>query len=510
MRAGLICRLRRAAAHERGDTLIEVLVGAALLLVIAGGVVSGLTVFGHESANQRQHSQADALAQQAEGQLRGEQLSQLATLVAAGSAGSTSNVTLDGTAYTITNTASYVARTGTTSSCTASGSGNADYIKTVSTVSWNGSSALHPVQEEGVISASSGSSMVVQVLDENANPVSNITINVVGTDANTSSTNQTLTTDSSGCAVFYGLTVGTYTVSAAGPTGDGYIDTTGNANPSFNETLLAGQTTNVSFEMAQGGSLSTQFEAVAANGTQTPVSSYGGGSTAWVLQNSALTPPASAQSSSSVSGLFPFTTPYVVYAGSCNSDSLVTSPASVPAGGSVSASLLLPALSLVALTSPQTSNTTSTLGGVRFTDSGCGTSYPLVATNLVNNTSTTATATESEPLPSGTYGVCAQWLVAHTGTTTSLSTSTSKSTTSNTSTSVSTSSDWNWPGGWTTHTSTVTNTSTTVYTSTSTTTVTNTTTSTSTSAAATSSVTNTTSAASTPTLSEAVATSGTC
>ncbi len=530
-RASLARRLRHAASRERGDTLIEVIVSAALILVIATGVVTGLTVFGHESALQRQHSQADALAQLAETQLRGEQLSQLESLVAAGSTALPS-VTQDGTVYSITNTANYVAAGGTNASCTSSSAGHADYIKTTTTVTWGSSDQLtlnptseHTVVEEGLIAAAAGSSLVAQVLDENSSPVSGITIDVVGTDPNTTGTNVSATTDSNGCAVFYGLTVGAYTITATGPTGSNYIDPTGNSSPTLDETLLSGQTTNANFTMARAGSITANFADLAANGTQTPVSSYGGnGSIAWMLSNPNMGPPTTvAQSALTASTLFPFTSQYSGYAGSCSSDDLAPTSVTLQPNTSATPALVLPMIYLATLTNPQTSTTTSTLAAIRLTNTGtgCNGAYPAQAANLTNSLSTTATTTESEPLPAGVYSACAQWAVASTGTTTSLSTSTSLSTHTTTTTSVSTTStrQHNYDP-WTTSTTTVTGTTTVTSTSTYTSTVTSTTTATATSTA-TNSVTNSittnvtgsttsSSAAATATLNQATAVSGTC
>ena len=486
-----------AARSERGDTLIEILVSAMLMLVIAAGIVTGLTAFGHESASQRQHAQADALAQQYEGYLRGEGLSQLVSLVQAGSTGSTVSPapTVNGTTYTITNTAAYVSGATSAQACSGSGTSNADYVKTTTTVTWPHMTG-NPVVEEGLVTASAGGALVVQVLDENAHGDSGITVQVAGTDPNTSSTSESLNTDNNGCAVFYGLTAGTYTVSESSP---GYIDTTDNASPSQAETVIAGETTNDSLVMAKGATLNTQFEDVAANGVQTPVSSYGGNATTnWVLQNTSITPPTAGESSSSVTPLFPFTTAYVAYPGTCASNNINSSSILLLPGATQSTPLLLPFMYVTTVTKGAGSGATSTLSSVQFSDVGCGTSYPALAINATNTGGGQATAPQSEALPSGTYNVCAQWVVASSTTTVPTTTSTS------TSYSYSTTTTHVFGVGWVTSTSTSTSRSsrTTSYTTTST--------STSTVAESTTSVTNTTSATSTPTLSQNAASSGSC
>ncbi len=484
------------------------------MLVLAAGVVTGLTVFGHESAAQRQHSQADALAQQQEAQLRGEQLSQLSTLIAAGSSGVsvTPAPVYDGTTYTITNKAQYVAASGSAGQCSSSSS--ADYIRTTTTVNWT-NNAGSPITEEALIAAVAGSSLVVQVQDQNGVGVSGMSINATGTDANTSGTNTTLTTDSNGCAIFYGLTVGTYTVTATGPQGDNYIDKSGDSSPTADETLLAGETTNAVFVMARAGSITPTFVALAANGTQTPVSSYGGnGTTAWFLSNTGMVPSTIAETSSPASSLFPFTSSYTAYAGPCSSDGLSPTTLVLGANQNATPNLYLPFIYLATLTNPHTAALTSTLASIKLNDAGCtADNYPAQAANVTNSAVTTSTNTESEALPAGVYSACAQWVVASSGTTTYTTTSTSLST--STTTSTTTTGGWTnegYPYGWVSNThGTSTTTLTSTFTSTLTSTVTTSTTVSATSAAATSNVTNTTSA-STPqaTLNQATATSGTC
>jgi Tfp pilus assembly protein PilV len=495
---------RERLRAQRGDSLIEVLIAAGLLVVIAGGIVTSLTVFGRESASQRQHSQADALAQQAEGSMRAMQLSSLAALV--GTNGQTSYQTINGTKYTILNTASYVsAGTNGKQSCTGSGTAAADYIKTTTAVTWDPDpahpDAHHKVVEEGIVTAASGGSLVVQVQDQNGDPDSGMTVTVVGTDPNTSSTNTVQSTDSNGCAVFYGLTAGTYNVSANGPNGAGWIDPTGNSKPTDPETLIAGSTTNVQFEMAVGGLLNVNFVAVAANGTQTPVSSYGGnGSTAWVLQNTSMTPSSLNETSMSVSPLFPFTSQYTVFAGSCQADNLAPSTVAVTSGltPASTAPLLLPMFGIAVVTNGVTSSTSSTLTGVRFFDTGCPSTpaYPTQSLNVPNFGAGTNTTTQSQALPGGTYSACAQWAVASTATTSSRSTTSTRTTTSFLTTT----------GFFPRVTTTVTQTTSAPVT----TSVTYTTTNTQTSNLTQTSVTNQTSATSTPTLSQSAATPGTC
>src|SRR5580700_12128098 len=67
-------------ASERGDTLIEVLISAVLIALIVVGTLTGLDSTNKATARDRARSQADALAEHAEEQLRSEPINKLAAL----------------------------------------------------------------------------------------------------------------------------------------------------------------------------------------------------------------------------------------------------------------------------------------------------------------------------------------------------------------------------------------------------------------------------------------------
>jgi hypothetical protein len=113
----------------------------------------------------------------------------------------------------------------------------------------------------------------------------------------------------------------------------------------------------------------------------------------------------------SVSNLFPFSSPYSLYAGTCTQNNPGTGPAlanvTVPAGGSVSAAgpIQLPALQLTVHSGDTPASPGSPVSGAKVTikdlATGCG--------NLVRTFTSNVSGQLPNPgLPYGTYEVCSQ------------------------------------------------------------------------------------------------------
>ncbi len=177
-----------------------------LALVAAGSAVAFVGAVG-TSGIQRNSSAAEALAQQDESKLRGYTVSQLANLNQ-----TLSPVTLDGTQYTVQETANFVSDASGTPSCT---NPSADYLETTSSVTWAGMpSSMNPVTVTGLITptygeiSSSSGVLAVQVQDPSGNPFVGMPVSVSGPGTASG------VTASNGCILFGDLPVGnTYTVS---------------------------------------------------------------------------------------------------------------------------------------------------------------------------------------------------------------------------------------------------------------------------------------------------------
>jgi Tfp pilus assembly protein PilV len=386
---------------QRGDTLVEVLISAFLVGLIVVGTFSGLNSSSRATALQRSRSQADALAEQDEDRLRSEPINLLAAL---GSHPQITTTTVGNTRFTIESSATYIADSTATESCSSS-SPQANYLQTTSKVTWNG--AGKPVEENGVISPPPGSNLIVQVT-ESGSPVQSATVTAVGPAPET--TSHTLETSSRGCAIIALPSGGEYSINAHKV---GYVDQNGYENTDEDETvtqkvyIAAENTAKEGYYLGRTGALEVNF----SGGTE------GQGET-FVLFNSGMTTfnrfPKHASSYAvlgtegayastvTTNGFYPFTTDYTIYAGTCEADKPPTlgseNEVLIPPGGTGHASLLLPSLRLKVYSGANSSSSLVNEASGSVTDTGCG-----VKRAFVTNASG---ATEHPALPYGTYNLC--------------------------------------------------------------------------------------------------------
>ena len=216
-------RLLPPLASESGDTLIEVVISAALISLVVIAVLFGLDSTNRATANSRARSQADGLAQQDEERLRSEPIKKLTELERK------ENVTVGATTYTITTTAKYIADATSTASCTSSVP-TADYLKTISTVTWPSMGPKGAVIETGVISPPADSALIVQVEDVGT-PLAGA--KVVAKGPAPSSSVHELETSLNGCAIL-ALPPGEYTINVSKT---GYVDPNGYANTESDKSV---------------------------------------------------------------------------------------------------------------------------------------------------------------------------------------------------------------------------------------------------------------------------------
>jgi len=242
-------RLATHAAQETGDTMIEVVIAALLVGLIAAAIFTGFSAVAGIAGGQRHQSQADELAQQDQERLRSLSVGQLSATASGSSCPTTAPAdgngcytqTIDNEAYTITSSTQFVSAAGGTASCSGSGStGSADYIAIQSEVQWGANSKNDgnpPVIVHSLVSPPGGGGLVVSAQDSAGNNLAGVGVAVEG--PGTSTSTETLTTDSNGCAVFGGLTGGTYSVTATAPAG--YLtgnDTSSSSSTTLNESVI--------------------------------------------------------------------------------------------------------------------------------------------------------------------------------------------------------------------------------------------------------------------------------
>jgi hypothetical protein len=348
--------MTRRLAAEDGSVLLEALVGAVLVAVMAVAFFGALDGSNRVSTVSKLRAEAGALAADDQERLRSMPVSTLNNL-------RQSNPKQMGTTnFTVDSRADWIADSSGSNSCASNG-GAADYLKITSMVTPLNNPGLKPVVVTSMVTPPPGSfggkgSLVATVSDRNAHGLSGVRVNVSGPASATD------TTDSNGCVFFGYLPAGTtYSVAA---TASGYVDMDGNASASAPVTIndqqvatqaltydIAGASTVGFFSkpidasgVSRGSVPSNQWMVTMSNGAH--VRTFGSNyASTWPYQGGT-------SSSMSATSLFPFTSPYTVYAGNCTKNDPaqngVTDPGLTvnPGDASLTYSQQLPALNVLA------------------------------------------------------------------------------------------------------------------------------------------------------------------
>ncbi len=393
-------------AAEEGAALIEVLVSAVLLIVLAVGITGGLDGTAKVSAANRERSVAANLAQQDQERLRGFKIADLSNYR------ETRNVTAGGISYRVDSRTDWVQDANGVVSCT-SGTGQASYLKISSTVTppTPAGQPGRPVTETslrapsaGAFSANQGSA-AISVMDRAGVPLVGVPVTIDGP------TSLADTTNALGCAVFGYIPAGDYQVSFSLP---GYVDATGAGAAGSTKTVTAGNTNQFSFVYDRAAQIAVSFDTKVGSAAARPAT---GQSVTFANANlpapgtRAVTasPTPASPNTITVSNLFPFQGGYGVYAGSCASaDPTTYDPnyyssnpglVNVAPGGSYSVTVREPAINLVVVDDHGNIASDAQVQ-VDSTDSGCTEPFP--------SQTTSADGTIPNPgFPFGSYAVCA-------------------------------------------------------------------------------------------------------
>ena len=367
--------LRQRVRSEEGFSIVEVVISAAMIAFIAGGVLTGLDAAGRGAADLRHRSQADEIAHQDLERMRGMSAVQLANL------NQTRTVTLDGTNFTITSTGQFLNSTSGGSSCT--GNGTADYVKTVSSVTW-ATNRRQPVVEQTIITPPIGGTVQVRAVDQNNVGLSGVNATIDGPER------LAATTDASGCAIFAGVGLGDYAVTASRA---GYVDPDGNPSVTDQVTATSSDTSTVNLKpLGQAGAINASFR-TRVNGTfygsqlAPALSWFNSGMAAPKTQPAAdLTLGSATVDTRTAPGfpLFPFTSGpsvytnnYAIWAGNCVNDqppNANMSYATVNPGATATPTVTLPALVLNVSYRTTLTTTRVTPSNIVIKD-GCGQSW---------------------------------------------------------------------------------------------------------------------------------------
>lgn len=387
--------------------MIEVLVSALIILIVAGAVLSLMNATTRSAADQRQKASAFSVAQEDQARMRSMRLSKLNRLE------ETREVALDGTTFTIVSTGRFVNNSSGANSSCESASSAADYAQIGSTVTWAGGKSI---TLNSIVAPSSGSlnpnngALLFTVLNGQNQKVSGVAVS--GTGAGTFSG----TTDSNGCAAFFDLPVGNYTVTTKAP---GFVDADGNPSPWTKTVGVETATTSpVQLLYDQPGSIEAKFKYKegslfkTANADSIVVYNAGmpsGAESFW-------SPGKARVSAVTATSLFPFKESDTVYPGYCEAN-LPTEAAArgtviVPSNGTGVTEIQMPWLNLKVL---KGSSPATIVSGAKIvvTDENCIVSGSKVKREFLSNNngamSLTGGTSAAEPaLPWGTYTVCVQ------------------------------------------------------------------------------------------------------
>jgi prepilin-type N-terminal cleavage/methylation domain-containing protein len=200
---------------QSGFTLIEVLVAALMVALLAAGAATAFSASLDSSGGLRSHAQAQTLAEQSQSHLEGLNLDELSNLdqtntVPVNTPGGGSAV------YYVHQTASYITDATGQASCTNPA---ADYLKVTSTVTWPDMHGENPVSLSQVLTPTIGSiaadrgTLAISVIDQSLAGVPGATVTATGPE------NLSAVSTAGGCVLFGDIPTGTYTVQVTPPSG---------------------------------------------------------------------------------------------------------------------------------------------------------------------------------------------------------------------------------------------------------------------------------------------------
>jgi type II secretory pathway pseudopilin PulG len=414
-------RARPTPASEEGFVLIEILVSAIVVVIVAGAVFTLLQSTGRAAGEERNRSEAFAIAQEDQARLRGMRLSDLSRLPSL-----PRTVNLDGTAFKVASTGVFVNNETGGTSCKKGSS--ADYVKVTTTVTWPSIGSRPSVVLASIVSPANASldpshgTLTVSAINAAAQPLTGVLINASGAASFSG------TTDSTGCAMFADQPAGTYMLT---PTAAGFVDRDGLAAHAVEASVSAGSTTAATLYLDQPGWIPVSFV------TRSGSSLVPAKADSIIVYNAEMTgakafgtPGGTRVSSFKAEPLFPFVEADSVYAGACDKNNpnpkdelnhpgaAATAKVVVPPGKEAPQAVLqLPGLE-VTVKSGGGSGTPVSGARVTISDDNCSVGGSPVkrvySTNASGRQTNPVTGEVESALPWSTYDICASATVSGT------------------------------------------------------------------------------------------------
>jgi hypothetical protein len=304
--------IRSRAGSEHGFALMEVVISAAVLLLVVLGVMAALdSVAGTAGAN-KARTVAAALAEKDQEELRSLKTADLNNIRALIPGPRT--VTVDGVQYTIESDATLVTdATGEDISCTLE-DGSGSFLRITSKVTSPMTGArVKPVVLTSIVAPEPGSgTLVARVVNARDQAVRNLPVQAIGPETKTKSTNE------AGCAVFGAMSAGNYQVKVSQM---GWVNPDGEQEVIKNSTVAAGQLTTVDFEYDVGARVNAEIRTFNNGAPAATVdNSYGAiAAHTGISTRFRVFPEAGPllQTTQVLDKLFPFDDAYKIYSGRC-------------------------------------------------------------------------------------------------------------------------------------------------------------------------------------------------
>lgn len=403
---------RVAWREQAGFGLIEVMVTCMVVVFIATATVTSIASSQKQSAKTVARGITANLADQDQERMKAMRATDLAGYTA------TRTVAQQGVNYQVDSSTEFVqSANGAAVSCTSTGS-QSSYMRLTTTVTPQVGTQASPLTVNSLYalpiaqySPTSGTLVVQIYAADGVTGQPGIPVTITGPDS------RSATTNSMGCAIFQFLTPGAYAIDYTKP---GYVDQNLDNTPSFTGTVTPANINQATPQIYdRAGSVTATFDSA--------TTSLSPGIT---LAQSGLPVPGSLTSASrAVTGLFPFTGPYLAYSGTCaaNDPSLydpayytttnAAAKAILPAGGGVGVNVHEPTIRTTSQVKDKVGTAAATTAPrtnmklyLKAMDPGCGSRIygPF--------TPSATTGVWQGNLPYGDYDVCTEWVKTTSGT----------------------------------------------------------------------------------------------
>jgi Tfp pilus assembly protein PilV len=394
---------------EAGFVLIEVLVSALVLTIASVGVFMLLQTTAHSQAEERHSSEAYSLAQEDQARLSAMRIEELVKLK------EERTVTLNKAEFTIRSLGSPINDVTSAPSC-GEGTYKVDYVEVTSIVTWPGMSADEKAKIVSKLSPSKGSvsptkgSLAIQVTNQAQAPMAGVSLYGGGGAINGF-------TDASGCAIFTNLTEGNYSLTVSGEAA-GLVNKNGKSSEVKTVAVVGGDTKRETFEFDRPGTIPVEFKYRVGSEEKFLPTTADSVVVAHPSMESAKvfgTPGGTRVPAIKAESLYPFSSAYTIYAGSCSSNNpdpkgeginkAGYANVAAVAGASVPASVQLPVFEPTVWSGKSASSKGSELANadVWIKDASCTVNGQPVTRRYTTNS---FGKLPELGLPWGTYSVC--------------------------------------------------------------------------------------------------------